>query len=331
MSTEVFVKSVSAYLPERVLTIDEAISTGLYSPERAAVDGFSALRIEENLSPPEMAVKAAAPLLKSDEPDAINSLYLCSVHRHGHKVLWPPASYVQHQLRLGSQTRALGISQGCNGGFVACSLATDLIQHGLPGDHLVLGTDKFSGSGFDRINSDLGTLYGDAAFALRLGSGSGAYRLLYMGLESEPELEAMYRDEQPGPEGPGDHDIKSAKRAYLENHGRAQFNRLFIAALQRLRAAMLAQVDLVQEPAKYVVFPNVGAGLSAKLYATEFAGLATEDLWDYGRSIGHLGTSDQFLGLWHIDQCKPMNPGEKVLLIGAGNGLGLGAMVLEKT
>ncbi|MEP3469093.1 ketoacyl-ACP synthase III family protein, partial [Marinobacter alexandrii] len=324
MSTEIFVKSINAYLPEQVLTIDEAISTGLYSAERAAVDGFTALRIEENLSSAEMAVKAALPGLSSTDPDAVNSLYLCSIHRHGHKILWPPASYVQHQLGLGRQTRALGISQGCNGGFVACSLATDLIQHGLTGDHLVLGADRFSGSGFDRINSDLGTLYGDAAFALRLGSGSGAFRLLYMGLESEPELEAMYRDTQPAPEGIVDHDIKSAKRNYLEQHGRDHFNRLFISALQRLRASILAQVNLVQFPARYIVFPNVGAGLSAKLYAEEFADLASENLWGFGRSIGHLGTSDQFLGLWHIDRCKPLRPGERVLLLGAGNGLGLG-------
>ncbi len=331
MTADVYVSGVSAWLPDTVCTVEEAVAQGRYDADRAATDGFTSVCIEQHLSPPEMALRAARPLLRPEDASAINSLYLCSIHRHGHKLLWPPASYLHRVLELDSRTRVMSLNQGCNGGFTAVSLAYDLIRAGLPGDQLVVGADRFSGSAFDRFNSDLGTLYGDAAFALRLSAAPGAYRIACLELESEPALEPMYRAVRPEPEGPGDHDVKSAKKAYLEAHGREGFNALFIPALQRLRRRLLETADLETRPADYVIYPNVGAGLSARLYAGAFADLARQDMWGFGRSIGHTGTADQFLGLWELGRRQVLRKHDRVLMIGAGNGLGLAAMLLEKT
>ncbi|PIL19184.1 hypothetical protein P775_16075 [Puniceibacterium antarcticum] len=278
-----------------------------------------------------MALRAARPLCETEDPSGINTLYLTGIHRHGHKLLWPAASYLQNELKLKSRTRAMSISQGCNGAFVAASIAFDLISSGVPGEHIIVGSDRFSGSAFDRINSDLGTLYGDGAIAIRMGSSKGVYRVLCMVLESETGLESMYRDTKTSVEGPGDHDVKSSKRAYLDRVGRKGFNSLFVPALHRLRSILLDQVDLASSPAEYVVYPNVGAGLSAQLYAGAISDLAHRDMWEFGRSIGHTGTSDQFLGLWELNRTGNLSSGDRVLLIGAGNGLGLAAMVVEKT
>lgn len=327
----VYIKSLSAYVPERAMATSEAISAGLYSAERNRVDGFTAVRIEETLSAPDMALAAARPLVGRADAAAVGALYLCSIHRHGHKLLWPPASYLQHRLELPTTARVMGISQGCNGAFIAASLACDMIGAGLSGDHLVIASDRFSGSGFDRFGSDLGTLYGDAAVAARFGPDGGRYRVLALVTEAEPALEEMYRDHAPADEGPTDHDIKSAKRAYLDRLGRDHFDRLFVAALGRLRDRLLVQFDLRRDPARTVIYPNVGAGLSAQLYARAFGDLARSDHWAFGRSVGHLGSADQFVGLWDIDGTDPPDPGERLLLIGAGNGLSLAAMLLEKT
>lgn len=331
MTAPVFLTALGAHIPDGKFTVQEAIAAGQYDTERAITDEFTSLCIEESLSAPDMALRAARSVVGKTERDVINTLYLTCIHRHGHKLLWPAASYLQHALDLGTRARVLTINHGCNGAFVAASLAIDMIRAGVKGDHLVLGADRFSGSAFDRFNSDLGTLYGDGAFAARFSRDQGPYQVRAMVLESEPALESLYRDSQSADESDADHDIKSAKRTWLKTHGRKGFNQLFVPALQRLRAALLDEVDLVSQPADYIIYPNVGAGLSAKLYAGELADLAQRHMWDFGRSIGHTGTSDQFLGLWQLHQRQTLTKGQRVLLIGAGNGLSLAGLLLEKT
>lgn len=328
--SEVFVAGVSAYVPPERQTISDAITQGLYDEDRARTDGFSSVAIEQGLSMPEMALRAAAPLVTEADRSRIANLYLTHVHRHGHRLLWPPASYLQRRLRLASDARAMTISQGCNGAFIAASIACDMIRAGIAGDHLIVGADRFSGSAFDRWNSDLGTLYGDAAAAIRLSSRPGPMRVVFWALEGEPELEEMYREAEPSPEGPADHMIKEAKRDYLARHGREHFNGLFTGALARLRARLIEAVDLVEKPALAVIYPNVGAGLSAALYERIFGDLARRSAWDYGRSIGHTGTADQLAGLCNLIEDGAMRPGDRVLLLGAGNGLSLAACVLEE-
>lgn len=330
MNLPVYITDVNAYLPDAVLRVEDAIAEGNYSKDRAHVDGFSSLRIETELSSPEMAFKAAEPLVSQEDRSNTNSLFFAHIHRHGYKHLWPVASYLQKRLKLANSTRVMSINHGCNGLFLAVSLAYDLISHGAPGNHIVIGADRFSESGFDRLNSDLGTLYGDCATAVRLSAEPKGYRIRFMGLETEAALEAMYRDPYAAPESPSDHDIKSPKKAFLSQHGRGEFNSLFVPALKRLRNRILETNQLDKQPAKYVVYPNVGAGLSAQLYDGAFSDLAHQDHWEFGRSVGHTGTSDQFLGFWDLHRKGALSCGDQVLLIGAGNGLSLSAILLEK-
>lgn len=326
----VYVSGVHAYVPPGRISIETAIAEGRYDEARARVDGFTAVSVEDALDVSDMAVRAAEPLVGDADRDRIGTLTFSSIHRHGHALLWPPASHLQKMLRLSSTARVLGVSHGCNGSFLAASIAIDLIGAGSPKDHLAVGADRFSGSGFDRFNSDLGTLYGDAASAIRFSPEPGPMRVAAFVLESEPRLEEMYRAEAPGPEGPGDHCIKEAKRAFLDRMGRPHFEALFKGALLRLRKGLLAQAALDERRADFVVFPNVGAGLSAALYDGALGDLAQENVWDYGRSIGHTGVSDQLVGLSRLLENGFLRAGSRVLLIGAGNGLSLAALLLER-
>lgn len=331
MNVPVFLTSLGAYVPKTEVTVEEAILAGRYDHKRAEADGFSSVRVENELGPPEMALRSAKLVLSDQDSDAINTVYLASIHRHGHKLLWPPASYLQNELSLNSRTRVFSLNQGCNGAFVCASIAIDMISAGLEGDHIIIGADRFSGSGFDRFNSDLGTLYGDAAFSARFSADKGKYRVVCMVLESEPGLEGLYRNSEFAEESDEDHNIKSAKRDWLDKHGREGLNDLFIPALERLRNRLLSEVDLLANPASYIIYPNVGAGISANLYTQVLSDLGKENLWKFGRSIGHTGTSDQFLGLWDLDNQDILKSGERVLLIGAGNGLGLAGLLIERT
>lgn len=326
---DVFVSGVCAYVPRGRISIETAIADGRYDDAGASVDGFTAVSVEDALDVPAMALRAAEPLVGDADRERVGTLAFTSIHRHGHTLLWPPASHLQKKLRLSSAARVLSVSHGCNGAFLAASFAIDLIRMGSPEDHLVVGADRFSGSGFDRFDSDLGTLYGDAASAIRFSAKPGSMRVLAFVLESEPRLEEMYRAPAPGPEGPGDHRIKEAKRAFLERMGRPFFEELFKGGLLRLRTRLLAQAALDRDRADFVVYPNVGAGLSASLYEGALGDLARENVWSYGRSIGHTGVSDQLVGLSWLLENGLVRAGSRVLLIGAGNGLSLAALLLE--
>lgn len=330
MTKDVYISGVSSYLPSRRVSVEEASNAGRYDLKRATTDKFRSISVEVNRPAHAMALEAARPLLEVGSGD-IRNLYLTSIHRHGHQHLWPPASYLQHELGLDTTARVMSLSHGCNSGFIACSIAHDMLSAGIRGDHLIVGADRYEDSNFDRWQSDLGTLYGDAAAAIRLSDEPGLFRVQHIGLESEARLERMYRGETIHVEGPEDHSIGRAKRDFLDRNGKDHFLQLFSAATQRLRTDLLQNTDLLNQPAEHVIYPNVGAGLSAALYEEAFGDLGLNNGWEFGRTIGHTGTADQFLGLDKLVKQNVLIPGDRALLIGAGNGLSLAGLLVEMT
>lgn len=122
---------------------------------------------------------------------------------------------------------------------------------------------------------------------------------------------------------------ESAKRAYRRQYGDDRIRSVFAQALGSLRSRLLARFPLLERPARFVVYPNVGRGVSASLYEDVFGGLAKVNCWEYGRSIGHTGVSDQILALSDLVDRKVLSVGDRVLLIGAGNGLSVSVMLVE--
>lgn len=284
-----------------------------------------------------MALLAADRAMGDFPRDRVTSLFHTSIHRHGHKTLWPAAFGIQNSLNLGQNTLAVSLSSdsGCNSAFQACVLARAIFMSGM-GDHAIIaGADVFGGGWFDRFGSDLGAVYGDAAAAILLSNETGVFRVLHIDIDSEPRLEEMYRDRRGTDETTArpteEYDVGASKKRFLERVGRERFRDLFAGCLNRLRARLLNAYPLQAEPAKFVIFPNVGLGISAPLYAAAFSDLALEDHWDFGRLIGHVGTCDQFIGLHDLESNGRFEQGDRVLLVGAGNGLSVATMLIERT
>lgn len=51
--------------------------------------------------------------------------------------------------------------------------------------------------------------------------------------------------------------------------------------------------------------------------------------WPWGRTVGHLGASDQFVALEHLLNVGELVPGQQVLMVGVGIGFTWCAAVLE--
>lgn len=319
-----------------VLPAAEAIKAGRYDPEQAARDGYVSLR-QARVSVPEMANDVAArALCHAGLPGRdLGLISFTSIHEHGQGRLWQPAAQLQHRLDA-SAALAWSMSFGCNGLSLGLVQA-GLMQPRLSGPALVVGADRFEGTSFDRWRSDRGLAYGDAAAAVVLSRDPGFAEIRYLTAEYIPQLEGLHRrdDDDVRPEvqvddpAGSDWDINACKQAFMQRNGKSAFFDALSVALDRLEAGVLTFLDQSGIRLKAVVTPFVGESVRASTYDARFHPLAPLNTGQFGASVGHTGTSDQFLGFAHLIDSGAIRPGDCALLIGAGAGFSLSAMVLR--
>lgn len=325
---DLFLAGLAAKTGSTRLTVADAISSGAYETERALEDGYESVVSEPDAAPYEMAADVAKQALKEASQSPSIVVY-GSIHRHGHARLWSPASWLQNQLELSGTVPAIAIQQGCNGLMQAVAMT---MSTGNTDSALFVGADCFHDSGFDRWKSDYGLIYGDAAAAFVLSRKSGFARILHTKIDGVPALEELHRNANPSPETQTswhtEYDIRRTKRAFLQAHGAAAFADPLVAALQRLRG------DLEQNPhwrgeADVLLTPFVGNKTRHATYEHVFGHLAPHNAWDIGKKLGHLGTTDAWVGLDHLRQQGALHSGQHVLIISAGVGFSCGATLLE--
>ena len=326
--TDLFLAGLAAKTGSIRLTVADAISSGVYEAERALDDGYESVVYEPDAAPYEMAAEVAEQALREANQSPSLVVY-GSIHRHGQARLWSPASWLQHQLELSGEVPALAIQQGCNGLIQAVAMT---MTEGNTDSALFVGADCFHSSGFNRWGSDYGLVYGDAAAAFVLSRKSGFARMLQTKIDGVPALEELHRDPNPSPETQTswqtEYDVRRTKRAFLQAHGAEAFADPLVAALQRLRS------DLEQNPhwrgeADILLTPFVGDKTRNATYEHVFGHLAPRNAWEIGKTLGHLGTTDAWVGLDQLRQQGALHSGQHVLIISAGVGFSCGATLLE--
>ncbi|WP_340613919.1 hypothetical protein [Xenorhabdus thailandensis] len=153
------------------MPVENAIAHGHYSLERADKDGYSGLAVSE-ASAIEMArqVSEAAIEMSKTVPSKLSFLSYSSVHDNGVGGFWAPASYLQKELKA-QDALAMSITQGCNSLVIAVLTASKMLSS--DGQALIVCSDQFSQSSFNRWSSDAGVLYGDAAVGVILSKSQG--------------------------------------------------------------------------------------------------------------------------------------------------------------
>ncbi|WP_405577976.1 ketoacyl-ACP synthase III family protein [Streptomyces sp. NBC_01190] len=323
-----------SYLPDTRIDVTDAADRYPTDRDRILATGYATVTAEETLYPADMALIAAQRALAAAgvKPADLRLLFVSGIHRHGHKRLWSPASWLQSQLGC-PQALPLTVNQGCNAQMLGLDIAARFLGGAGGGHALVVATDRFADSGFDRFTADYGIVYGDGAAAAVLTTDPGAagWRVLATHTVSDPGLEGLHRADRPAPERPelldAEHDVRSAKRRFLGEHG-----------MDRLREATRAAVGEISRtllpagtgPApRRVIYPNLGLKLLEENYFPEFPGGADASLWDFGRTVGHLGSGDQIAGLDHLAD-GGFAPSDRLLLLGAGSGFSWTGMLLAR-
>jgi 3-oxoacyl-[acyl-carrier-protein] synthase III len=331
------ITGTGSYLPSQRL--DVWATAGQYDDAdrgRIRDTGYRTVCAEDELYPPDMALLAARRALDSAQvdPSEIALLAVTAIHRHGHKRLWSPASWLQAELGC-EQALPLTVNQGCNGQLLVLDIASTFLAGRSEGSALVVAADRFGASGFERFTADYGIVYGDGAAAavITRDRDAAGWRVLAAHSVSDPELEGLHRAAQPAPEKPellnAEHDVRAAKRRFLAEQGQERLREATRSAVRRIRQDLIPDGD--HPRLRRVIYPNLGLALLRENYFPELPGGQDRSLWEFGSSVGHLGSGDQIAGLDYLTGHEESAPGDRVLLLGAGAGFTWTGMLLERS
>lgn len=327
---ELFLAGLAARTGSQTLSVADAVAQGAYDTARAEDDGYLSVAQEPDLPPYEMAAEVAKAALQ-EAGVAPEMLIYGSIHRHGQPRLWSPASWLQQELGMAGHVPALAVQQGCNGLMQALAMTMGHNDNGTQ-SALFVGADCFHKSGFDRWRSDYGLIYGDAAAAFVLSREQGFARILETALDGVPALEVLHRDAEFEPETAlswqTEYDVRRTKRAFLANAGTEGFAAPLISALMRLRTKIESHPKW-RGRADVLLTPFVGNKTRTMTYEHVFGALAERATWDIGKRLGHLGTTDGWVGLEHLRRAGALEKGQHVLIISAGVGFSCSATLLE--
>lgn len=169
---EVYIKALSYYLPERVLTNEELVQE---FPEWTVEKIASKVGVEsrhvvgENETASDMAVKAAEQLFSEHALDRsqVDFVLLCT--QSPDYFLPSSACLVQHRLGLSVHCGALDYNLGCSGYVYGLSLAKGLIAAGVVKNVLLLTAETYTKHLHPKDKGNR-TIFGDAATATWVAS-----------------------------------------------------------------------------------------------------------------------------------------------------------------
>ncbi|MGW0750895.1 ketoacyl-ACP synthase III family protein [Streptomyces sp. NPDC002587] len=309
----------------------------IHSVSSAAADG------PDDLSPPEMAVRAARTALRRSgrAAERVAAVFHSYLWFQGAE-LWPSAAYVA-QHAVGSAVPAFDLLQQCNAGLAGLELAARQLRSGGSGgsreDEAVLLTtaDRFTPPAFDRWRAERGMVYGDGGTALVLSSTpEGATgRLLATATRVDNSLEGLARGAgfRSGPEleaRPVDLGARAEEYFRAQRNMRAATLRTGAVAAESIRVA-LADADTSMDRIDRVVLNATGHQRMSWQLEHQLGVDERFSNWEFCREAGHLGAGDHFAGLNELLETGEVGEGDRVLLVGGGTGYSCTSAVVEIT
>ena len=169
---KVFIKGISYYLPEKVLTNEDLL---IDFPEWSVVKVASKLGISQrhiaahNETATDMGIKAGSLLIEEYNIDktSIDFILLCT--QSPDYFLPASACLIQERLGLKTSTGAIDINQGCSGFIYGLSLAKGLLCAGIAKNVLLLTSETYSKYIHSRDKGNR-TIFGDASAATLISS-----------------------------------------------------------------------------------------------------------------------------------------------------------------
>ncbi|MFR0359487.1 ketoacyl-ACP synthase III family protein [Streptomyces sediminimaris] len=335
---DVFLSGIGVHLPDKVESIDSAVTRGLFPADEVEARGYTGALVAGETPPPEMALNAARDALKNGgvSPQDLAALLYAGVWHQGPDG-WGPQYYLQRHL-VGDELLAVEIRHGCNGTFSGIELAVGILRSA-PENRaaLVTASDNFGTRLFRRWDSGAqNSVMGDGAAAVVLTKDQGFARLLSVCTASYSELEEADRAGEPlFPPGITEGRVLDYKTRYAA-YGRKLLAEnigpeLLVEHARRNTDCLnraLAEAEVTADDIKRVLIHNVGKG-DAATYLNDLGFPMEMSAWDYGAGIGHIGAGDHLISLHHLLRTGQLQPGDHVLLAGMSPGVTYKAAVVK--
>jgi 3-oxoacyl-[acyl-carrier-protein] synthase-3 len=324
--TNTFILATGVSIPPSV-PIDAVMDDGRYDAAHAAKTRQLAVALAEGKEQaPDLALAAARQVLEraGHDPSAVGSLFHAVILHNGVDA-WNCGSYLQRELGLSYPgCFVLEVRSGCAAGLAGLEVACSYIEtHGKPATALLTAAERYTPT-VDRWKVP-GTVLADGASSILVSQEQpGFAQILSIRTISDPSMEGIERGDDPfqpfahTPANPIRMDHRF--RAFLRIMPMREILRRRQSGLRAAVAGALRDAEVDMARIKHVVYPFVGyAALAAGcLDALDIP--AEDTLWDYGRTIGHMGAADAFAGLDHLVTSGRLAVGDVALLIGSGAG-----------
>jgi 3-oxoacyl-[acyl-carrier-protein] synthase-3/clorobiocin biosynthesis protein CloN2 len=204
---------------------------------------------------------------------------------------------------------------------------------------LLVAADNFGTPMIDRWLGGPGYVMGDAGSAVVLTTRpEGAFaRLLAVGAVTVHEAEELHRAGEPlFPPGP------TAARTLDFTSRSAGFRRAAMSAgagtavLMDVQRQTLLVVDRTLEEAgldlgdiSRVAYMNYAREIVEQRCMAALGLPMAASVWEFGRTLGHLGASDQVVALDHLVVSGQLGPGDHLLMLGVGPGITVSCAVVQ--
>jgi 3-oxoacyl-[acyl-carrier-protein] synthase-3 len=356
--TGITITGVGVRLGEQVRT-PPLVRKGLLPEADVRRTGQRSVCVSSN-SGPELAVQAAREAVRQHQ-DTVGTAPVVGLHlhtaMHSNTDSWSTACYVLDQLGVSDARMATDLGTAANGVFALDMAASILGARPDIDQALITCGDQFGSSQFHRSSVDHNVLFGDAGAALVLtrdnenddeakdedGDGDetpdlavGFGSVVATAEHTDPTLEGLSHGLPPATAALNhigeSVEARAWKQAWLEAHGGpAEVLRRHMAAVTQTVKTALTDADLDLDNVRWILCPFTGYDAVEQMWLNPLGFSAERTLTLLGLHFGHLGTSDQIVGLYHLLVTRSVEPGDHVLLVAASPGMTWTAAVVQIT
>ena len=329
-----FIKAISYYLPEKVVTNEELIKEfPEWSVEKVAqkvgVDSRHVAAANETAG--DMAEKAARKLFEEYQidPKAIDFLMLCT--QSSDYFLPSTACVLQDRLGIPTSAGAFDYNLGCSGCVYGMAMAKGLIAAGIAQNVLLLTAETYNKylHPFDKSNR---SIFGDGAAACLISTdgfaeigefvlgtdGSGFKNLIV-------ETGASRKKEKTYIESPDD-DGHERREDYLYMDGSAIFN-FTLDAVPAMVSQILEKNRIEREAIDYYVFHQANKFMLNTI--RKVCVLPKDKFYVNLATTGNTVSSTVLIGLKDCINNNLIKEGDNVMITGFGVGLSWGGTILK--
>jgi 3-oxoacyl-[acyl-carrier-protein] synthase-3 len=331
---DVFIKAISYYLPEKIVTNENLVKEfPEWSVEKVASKiGINKRHIAAgDETATDMAISVSEKLFREYhiEKTCIDFVLFCT---QSPDYFLPASScIIQNKLGLRTDTGALDFNQGCSGFIYGLSLAKGLIASGISKNVLLITSETYS-KHIHKSDKGNRTIFGDAAAATLISTdgfakilnfglgtdGSGAKNLIVEtgGMRSKHSSDKILFDENGNPSSPD----------YLFMNGTEIFN-FTLGTVPLLIQETLKKNNFNQDDIELFVFHQ------ANKYMLEFLRkkikIDPEKFYYYLENVGNTVSSTIPIALKEAMIEGKASAGNRVLIAGFGVGYSWGGTILQ--